>query len=252
MKSLAIIRSELITYLSNISALFWTLIYPILMLALLISFFDRGDITHTIDGFRAQTVIGLITLTIISTAVFGMAQTFCELRSHDCFVHYYLSNLSLFHVTLSIISSRIMIILVYSLFFIYISFSILDVSYEFSFLHLFAVLFALMSACIFSFSLAILLAYYCRNSQTMIAIANVVNLYAIMSSDVFIPLAILPEWSMPFITTSPFYYLNTMMRDAIELPWAFDVWGPMAVLITSGLLISKIFSRRSLYLKIPK
>ena len=252
MKFIAIIRSELIIYLSNVSALFWTLAYPILMLVLIIVLFDRGETVHSIDGLRAKTVIGLMTLTIISTAIFGMAQTFCELRTHNCFIHYYLSGLNLFNITLSIISSRIIIILIYSLTYIYISFNILDISHNFSFLNLVSVLVALISACIFSFSLAIPLAYYCRNSQTMIAIANVLNLYAIMSSDVFIPLDMLPEWSAPFITTSPFYYLNEMMRQATETPERLTVWASALSLIVLGLVIAKMFSRRLLYLKDAK
>lgn len=63
-----ILLFETRSYISNKHALFWTVAYPITMLALLIFIFDTGSVLsdNVFDSYRFRTIVGLLTLTIIN------------------------------------------------------------------------------------------------------------------------------------------------------------------------------------------
>ena len=248
MKHLAVIRAEATAYLSNVAALFWTFVYPVAMLTLLVVLFDRDGDQHGLAEYRARTVIGLVALTIVSTAIFGLGQALCDMRARHALTPYYLTPLSLFSLSLCLIAARVAIVLIFGLIYVPVSFRVLGVEHEFGMAGLATLAAVFTAACLFAFSLAILLAFACLSSQTMIALANVLNLYAIMSADVFIPLHVLPQWSAPFVSTSPFYHLNDMLRRAVENPGALDVWSTAALLAVLGLAITAFCSRRRLFL----
>lgn len=248
MNFLSIFHMEVKSYLSNIAAVFWTFAYPIMMLILLIALFDREAGPHMLEGFRARTAIGLVTLTLVSTAIFGLGQALTEMRKNHALLPYYLSSLPLIRVSLSIVLSRIAIWIIFSLLYIIISFILLKINYTFTVWSIFSMIFVLLAACLFCFSLGLGLAYFCRTSQTMIATANILNLYAIMSADVFIPREILPEWSESFVTTSPFYHLNKVLRLGLESTPALSTWLIAGGLATVGFLLIWLFSKRKLFL----
>ncbi|GAA8923960.1 hypothetical protein HpSIM52_06880 [Helicobacter pylori] len=70
------LKIEIKSYFTNISALFWTFIYPILMLLLLIFVFSK----NTTEIFYFNSIIGLMGLLIISSAIFGLTQAIASLR----------------------------------------------------------------------------------------------------------------------------------------------------------------------------
>ncbi len=73
---LNILRLEIKSYLTNTSTLFWTFIYPILMLLLLVFIFSKN--TH--ETFYFNSIIGLMGLLVISNAIFGLTQTYSKLE----------------------------------------------------------------------------------------------------------------------------------------------------------------------------
>ncbi len=75
--TLSVLKLEIKSYLTNTSALFWTFIYPILMLLLLIFVFSK----NTTEIFYLNNIIGLMRLLIISSAVFGLTQAVTSLRN---------------------------------------------------------------------------------------------------------------------------------------------------------------------------
>ncbi len=75
---LSILKLEIKSYLTNTSALFWTFIYPILMLLLLIFVFSK----NTTEIFYFNNIIGLMGLLIISSAIFGLTQAIASSRLH--------------------------------------------------------------------------------------------------------------------------------------------------------------------------
>ncbi|MCQ2953224.1 ABC transporter permease, partial [Helicobacter pylori] len=99
---LSILKLEIKSYLTNTSALFWTFIYPILMLLLLIFVFSK----NTTEIFYFNNIIGLMGLLIISSAIFGLTQAITSSRSHNIFLFYMLSPATFKQITLALIASR--------------------------------------------------------------------------------------------------------------------------------------------------
>jgi len=75
----------------------------------------------------------------------------------------------------------------------------------------------------------------------------VLNIYALMSSDVFVPLAILPGWSAVFIVTSPFYNINPMLQHAFRAPIGSEVAVTGVNLSALGLGLICLFGARRLF-----
>lgn len=67
---------QLTSIIATTSVLFWTFIYPILMLLLLIFVFSK----NTTEIFYFNNIIGLMGLLIISSAIFGLTQAITSLR----------------------------------------------------------------------------------------------------------------------------------------------------------------------------
>ncbi len=104
---LSILKLEIKSYLTNTSALFWTFIYPILMLLLLIFVFSK----NTTEIFYFNNIIGLMGLLIISSAIFGLTQAITSSRSHNIFLFYMLSPATFKQITLALIASRLIVVI---------------------------------------------------------------------------------------------------------------------------------------------
>ncbi|WP_305819460.1 hypothetical protein [Photobacterium leiognathi] len=123
-----IFRLETKSFITNLTALFWTFFYPIMMLIFLIFLFDPRN-ENSID-FYFSSVVGLTMLTIASMSIFGVAQTICDLRTHNAFLSYIIAPVSYFEISMAIIISRMVLIIVFSVLFITSSLLILDTSYK--------------------------------------------------------------------------------------------------------------------------
>ncbi len=107
---LNILRLEIQSYLTNISALFWTFIYPILMLLLLVFIFSKN--AH--ETFYFNSIIGLMGLLIISSAIFGLTQAIASFENRIMFSYsMWFSPASLKQIALALIASRIAIVITY-------------------------------------------------------------------------------------------------------------------------------------------
>ncbi|HGS4480091.1 TPA: ABC transporter permease [Vibrio cholerae] len=246
----AIFRLEIKSFLTNLAALFWTFIYPVIMLVLLIFLFDPRNENSL--NFYFSSVIGLTMLTIVSMSNFGLAQTICDFRSHNSFLSYVIAPVSYFSISMAIIFSRLVLIVGFSGLFITSSLTILGAGYQFNSEVIFLGFFALIITSVFCFGLAIIVSRYCRNSQTMLAIANIIYVYALMSSNVFIPLSSLPNWSVIFITTSPFYYFNNILLGAFSGENSFYLFTSGGFLFLLGLFLVWFASDRYLFLPVGR
>lgn len=244
----AIFILEFKSYLTNRTAIFWTLAYPILMLAFLIGIFEH---TYT-PTFRFASVIGLVMLTLISTAIFGLAQALGHLRASQSLSFYMATPASYLEIAWAMVLSRLAVVLGFSALFIVGSFAILGILPLLDVKLFFLGLMALVLAGVFCSGLALVVGRYFDNNQNMLAIANVLNLYVVMSSNVFIPLQSLPSWSQIFITISPFYHLNNMLIAVFlgqNLGYALGV---SSVLFGLGALLSYLGAGRALLVSTPR
>ncbi len=87
------------------------------------------------------------------------------------------------------------------------------------------------SSALFCFCLAIFIAKIFQNEQSILGFANIINLYAVMSCNVFVSLDYLPSIGQLFIKTSVFYQLNQLLLKS------FQGIDPILILITSTLFI---------------
>lgn len=120
---LSILKLEIKSYLTNTSVLFWTFIYPILMLLLLVFVFSK----NTTETFYFNNIIGLMGLLIISSAIFGLTQAIASSRSHNVFLFYMLSPATFKQITLALIASRLIVVILYAFVFIILSFYMLNI-----------------------------------------------------------------------------------------------------------------------------
>ncbi len=224
---LSILKLEIKSYITNTSALFWTFIYPVLMLLLLIFIFPQNNT----EAFYFNSIIGLMGLLVISSAIFGITQAIASSRSHNIFLFYALSPATFKQITLALIASRLIIVVVYIFIFICISFYALNIIGLLNFKTFIFGFISVFSSSLFCFSLAIFVARVFQNEQSILGFANIINLYAVMSCNVFVSLDYLSGIGQLFIKTSVFYQLNQLLLKAFQ---GIDT---IVVLSTSALFI---------------
>ena len=241
----ALINFELKSYLSNRMAMFWTVVYPVVMLAFLVMVFDTKEpVSAFTESYRFQTTVGLISLTIASTALFGMGQAISDMRTHRALVPYMFLPNSIFGVMWAILTSRIIITFGFSLIFIVSAFAILEIKVPFQAVMAMQVVVSILVTSLFCFAIVLPLVALSKNAATIIALANILNIYALISSGVFVPVQVLPKWAVGFVTTSPFYYLNTGLQKAFVAGQSVDFWGVQVLLALLGLGVAYASSSR--------
>lgn len=223
--------------------MFWIVAYPVAMLAFLVMVFDPNiPVTDFTESYRFRTVIGLVSLTIVSVAAFGMGQAMSDMRSQRVLISYMFLPSSIFGSICAILISRVIVIFGFSLVFILGAFFILDITVPFQVMTAVRVIVSILVASTFCFAIVLPLVAFSKNATTIIALANILNIYALLSSDVFIPLRVLPEWAVSFVTTSPFYYLNTSLQNSFVAGQGLEYWGIQVLLASIGLGVAYTFS----------
>jgi ABC-2 type transport system permease protein len=226
-------------------AMFWTVAYPIAMLAFLVMVFDTNTaVSDFTESYRFQTTVGLVSLTIASTALFGMGQAISDMRTHRALIPYMFLPNSIFGVMWAILASRIIVIFCFSIIFIVGSFAILGIGAPLLPIILVQVVVAILVTSLFCFAIVLPLVALSKNATTIIALANILNIYALISSSVFVPVQVLPEWAVGFVTTSPFYYLNTGLQKAFSVGHGLEFWGVQALLALIGCGVAYVSSTR--------
>lgn len=241
----ALIAFELKSYLSNRMAMFWTVAYPIAMLAFLVIVFDPNlPVADFTDSYRFQTTVGLVSLTIASTALFGMGQAMSDMRTHRALIPYMFLPSSIFGVMWAILVSRIIVIFGFSMLFLVGAFVLLDIAVPLHPVLIVQVMTSVLVTSLFCFAIVLPLVALSKNATTIISLANILNIYALISSGVFVPIQALPEWAVGFITTSPFYYLNIGLQNAFVLGQGLEFWATHAALALIGLAVAHVSSHR--------
>ncbi|GAA8259562.1 hypothetical protein HpBT157_15170 [Helicobacter pylori] len=239
---LSILKLEIKSYLTNTSALFWTFIYPILMLLLLIFVFSK----NTTEIFYFNSIIGLMGLLIISSAIFGLTQAITSSRSHNIFLFYMLSPATFKQITLALIASRLIVVILYAFIFIVLSFYALNIITILNFKALILGFVSVFSSALFCFCLAIFVARIFQNEQSILGFCNIINLYALMSCNIFVPLEYLPNIGQLFIKTSIFYYLNQLLIKAFQGIDTILVLATSTFFIIGGIILFLLSANRML------
>ncbi|PUD12293.1 ABC transporter substrate-binding protein [Helicobacter pylori] len=134
-------------------------------------------------------------------------------------------------ITLALIASRLIVVILYAFIFIVLSFYALNIITILNFKALILGFVSVFSSALFCFCLAIFVARIFQNEQSILGFANIINLYAVMSCNVFVSLDYPPSIGQLFIKTSVFYQLNQLLLKS------FQGIDPTLTLITSTFFI---------------
>lgn len=102
------------------------------------------------------------------------------------------------------------------------------------------------SSALFCFCLAIFVARIFQNEQSILGFCNIINLYALMSCNVFVPLEYLPNIGQLFIKTSIFYYLNQLLIKAFQGIDTILVLATSTFFIIGGIILFLLSANRML------
>ncbi len=218
-------------------------------------------------------------LLIISSAIFGLTQAITSSRSHNIFLFYMLSPATFKQITLALIASRLIVVILYAFIFIVLSFYALNIITILNFkalilrlivVILYAFIFIVLSfyalniitilnfkalilgfvsvfsSVLFCFCLAIFVARIFQNEQSILGFCNIINLYALMSCNVFVPLEYLPNIGQLFIKTSIFYYLNQLLIKAFQGIDTILVLATSTFFIIGGIILFLLSANRML------
>ncbi|GAA8285815.1 hypothetical protein HpNP123_00900 [Helicobacter pylori] len=94
--------------------------------------------------------------------------------------------------------------------------------------------------------MAIFVARIFQNEQSILGFANIINLYALMSCNVFVPLEYLPNIGQLFIKTSIFYYLNQLLIKAFQGIDTILVLATSTFFIIGGIILFLLSANRML------
>ncbi len=85
-----------------------------------------------------------------------------------------------------------------------------------------------------------------QNEQSILGFCNIINLYALMSCNVFVPLEYLPNIGQLFIKTSIFYYLNQLLIKAFQGIDTILVLATSTFFIIGGIILFLLSANRML------
>ncbi|WP_341532993.1 multidrug ABC transporter permease [Helicobacter pylori] len=105
---------------------------------------------------------------------------------------------------------------------------------------------SVFSSALFCFCLAIFVARIFQNEQSILRFCNIINLYALMSCNVFVPLEYLPNIGQLFIKTSIFYYLNQLLIKAFQGIDTILVLATSTFFIIGGIILFLLSTNRML------
>ncbi len=183
---------------------------------------------------------------IISSAIFGLTQAITSSRSHNIFLFYMLSPATFKQITLALIASRLIVVILYAFIFIVLSFYMLNIITILNFKALILGFVSVFSSALFCFCLAIFVARIFQNEQSILGFCNIINLYALMSCNVFVPLEYLPNIGQLFIKTSIFYYLNQLLIKAFQGIDTILVLATSTFFIIGGIILFLLSANRML------
>ncbi len=147
-------------------------------------------------------------------------------------------------ITLTLIASRLIVVILYAFIFIILSFYALNIITILNFKALIFV--SVFSSALFCFCLAIFVARIFQNEQSILGFCNIINLYALMSCNVFVPLEYLPNIGQLFIKTSIFYYLNQLLIKAFQGIDTILVLATSTFFIIGGIILFLLSANRML------
>lgn len=228
---LAIAAMEMRAFLRSKAALFWTFLYPILLLVILGALFAGTS--------KAYLITGMAALTVISTALFGFTGVLIELRARGSLIPLQLMPIGRMQYLTAFAASRLAILTVFAVVFVLAADQIYQAGLVVTptTLATFTGLTALGAIAFLGVGLVI--AAFVTQPTVAQALINIVNLPIIFLSDLFIPVSSLPGWLQQLVSWSPINGFVSGLRQVLDAggqPASATAWtaSGLAVLGAAG------------------
>lgn len=199
-------------FLRDRLAVFWTAVYPILMLAVLMLVFGTAKPVESARYF----VSGLAALNVISIILFGFTGQLIEMRASGALRMFYVLPMHKATFISGYVLSRVVITLCFTIIFIGAGYAAFGVTVQFDALFLAKLLGCLLIGTAMSVSFGLMLALIINRTTTGSAVINIINIPIMFLSDFFIPMQLMPNFIQESASFSPFYHFVFALRAVLD------------------------------------
>lgn len=242
---LLLARIDGANYLRDRLAVFWTIFYPIIMLAVLMVIFGNANSIESARYF----ISGLAALNVISVILFGFTGQLIEMRASGALRMFYVLPMKKSSFIGGYILSRVTLTLGFSLIFIAAGYIALNVPMQLNMSFFFKLILCLLIGTAMSVAFGLMLALLIDRTTTGSAVINIINIPIMFLSDFFIPMSLMPKFVQDGAHFSPFYHFVTSLRSILnEGATALELSRPFAYMLTFtivNLIICGIAWRRA-------
>ncbi|WP_448548283.1 ABC transporter permease [Thalassotalea fusca] len=167
-------------------------------------------------NYDAYLISGLTALTVVSTAMFGFCTVLVSMRQNGSLKIYQVFPLSKIQFLLGFMLSRAIILFVFCLTFFYGANYILGTGVTLSIAELTKFSCLLFVGILAFLSAGLLMVSLVKNGATAVAIINIINLPVLFLSDLFMPVAMMPEFIRVVAEKSPVYLFVNSLRNVTD------------------------------------
>lgn len=183
--------------------------------------------------YNAFLISGLTALTVISTAMFGFTTVLVEMRQNGALKMFQVFPMKKHQFIAGFVLSRTLVLSVFCVLFFYFSNWVLGTNVGVSVVHVVSFAWLLLLGIVAFLGMGLLLVSAVKKGATAIAIINIINLPIIFLSDLFIPVASMPEVIRSVAEFSPVYLFVNAMRAVTQ-----DEFAISDLMVTSVMLIA--------------
>lgn len=243
-----LLETEIKDYFRSPVTAFWTFVYPFLIFLFLVFIF--GNTTVNVSGvgeisYVPYLISGMLTINIISSSLFGFSIPIIEARSNGD-----LKMLSVFPIwkhsyIMAVITSRILIAIVFNLAFVILSAWGLSVKLGLGMLEWISLTFFVFLVSSAFTSLGFVFAAYCSRPATANALANILFFPMMFLSDSFMPMEFFPKILVYISEYSPLgassaAFRNIILGDGVA-NFTFTVASLFILMVVSLVVSFKVF-----------
>jgi ABC-2 type transport system permease protein len=195
----------------------------------------------TVDGkeFKYLDFLlpGMLGFSILSTAIFGTAFVFFNLRNTLVLKRFFATPVKRLNIILAETSSRLVLQLLSSLIIILVG----HFAFNFTLLHGVSTVLQMLIICSFGalifMGMGFIISSVSKSEATIPAIGNSITMPQLLLSGVFMSISSFPEWMQPICKALPLSQLNTALRMiAYEGKTLLDCWQQIGILSIWGVV----------------
>ncbi len=169
------------------------------------------------QGYTGFVVPGIVSLSIMQSALFGVVFTLVRLRNQGVLKRLHATPISPKHFLAGTLFTRLLLLIMqtYVLLMVGIFVSGVDVSPGYAMFWLEVIPLIILGGVVFA-SLGLAISGIAKTENTAAPLANIVTLPMMFLSGVFIPHSVIPDWVVAFAKWLPLTFLADAMREMVN------------------------------------